>query len=590
MRTLKVFRLFFNLNFMKGSKEILKNLKKFKINDFQSLELSILSDSSTQYLIKFIKALALENKLNLEIWNAPIDQIEQQILNKESQFHRINHDLIIVFESTHSLLKKYNESNDNENFSDVQFNRITDYLKDLIASNKSVVLFNFYEINDFIFGNYSSIIESSFIFQLRKLNFLLSNFLKDRHQVRILDIASIHNSLGFNSLFDSSLYINYEMVFSVDGNYEVSKKIYDLIRAKHSFFNKCLIIDLDNTTWGGVIGDDGIDKIEIGNLGIGKAFKEFQHWVKKLKERGIIICVCSKNTEEVAKEVFIKHSEMILHLDDISVFMANWDSKVNNIKKIQKILNIGFDSMVFIDDNSFERNVVRDNIPGITVPDLPDDPSNYLTFLYNQNLFEVDSYSKSTNDRTDFYKKENERMKFKEISTDLTDYMTKLGMKSKLSKLNSFNIPRVSELSNRSNQFNLRTIRYSQSDLMRIMNSNEYFGFVFDLEDRFGSHGIVSFVIVKCISNNEAFIENWAMSCRVLERSFEHYIINQILCFLKEKKYKILVAEYLETKKNSLVKNIYDDLGFSCIENNTYSIQLKDFKKLKTYIINNKNN
>mgnify|MGYP001499395695 CR=1 FL=1 len=575
---------------MKGSKEILKNLKKFKINDFQSLELSILSDSSTQYLIKFIKALALENKLNLEIWNAPIDQIEQQILNKESQFHRINHDLIIVFESTHSLLKKYNESNDNENFSDVQFNRITDYLKDLIASNKSVVLFNFYEINDFIFGNYSSIIESSFIFQLRKLNFLLSNFLKDRHQVRILDIASIHNSLGFNSLFDSSLYINYEMVFSVDGNYEVSKKIYDLIRAKHSFFNKCLIIDLDNTTWGGVIGDDGIDKIEIGNLGIGKAFKEFQHWVKKLKERGIIICVCSKNTEEVAKEVFIKHSEMILHLDDISVFMANWDSKVNNIKKIQKILNIGFDSMVFIDDNSFERNVVRDNIPGITVPDLPDDPSNYLTFLYNQNLFEVDSYSKSTNDRTDFYKKENERMKFKEISTDLTDYMTKLGMKSKLSKLNSFNIPRVSELSNRSNQFNLRTIRYSQSDLMRIMNSNEYFGFVFDLEDRFGSHGIVSFVIVKCISNNEAFIENWAMSCRVLERSFEHYIINQILCFLKEKKYKILVAEYLETKKNSLVKNIYDDLGFSCIENNTYSIQLKDFKKLKTYIINNKNN
>ena len=574
---------------MKTSKEILKNINKFKINDFQSLDLSILADSSAQYLIKFIKALALENELNIEIWNAPIDQIEQQIFNRESQFNKTNHDLIIIFESTHSLLKKYNESKDNDNFSDIQFKRITNYLEDLIASNKDVILFNFYELNDFIFGNYSSLIEGSFIFQLRKLNFLLSDFLKDLDQVRILDISSIHNSLGSNTLFDSSLYINYEMVFSLEGNYEVSKKTIDLIRSKHSFFNKCIIIDLDNTTWGGIIGDDGIDKIEIGNLGIGKAFKGFQHWVKKLKERGIIICVCSKNTEEVAKEVFIKHPEMVLHLDDISVFMANWDSKVNNIKKIQKILNIGFDSMVFIDDNSFERNIVRDNIPGITVPDLPEDPSNYLTFLYNQNLFEVDSYSKSTNDRTDFYKKENERMKFKEISTDLSDYMTELGMKSKLSKLNSFNIPRVSELSNRSNQFNLRTIRYSQSDLMQIMNSNEYFGFAFDLEDKFGSHGIVSFVIVKCVSNNEAFIENWAMSCRVLERSFEHYIMNQILYFLKEKNYKIIVAEYIETKKNSLVKNIYDDLGFSRGKNNRYSIQLKDFKMRKTYIRNNKN-
>ena len=569
---------------MKSSKEILKNLKKLKNNNFQRLDLSILSDSSTQYLIKFIKAFALENKLNIEIWDAPIDQIEQQIFNRDSQLNKNNHDLTIVFESTHSLLKKYNQSNEKNNFSEIQFKRITDYLKKLITINKDVILFNFYEINDFIFGNYSSLIGDSFIFQLRKLNFLLSDFLKNLDQVRILDVSSIQNSIGSTNLFDSSLYVNYEMVFNIEGNYEISKKIIDIMLSKKAFLNKCIIIDLDNTTWGGIIGDDGIDKIEIGNLGIGKAFKEFQQWVKKLKERGIILCVCSKNTEEVAKEVFLKHPEMILKLDDISVFMANWDSKVNNIKKIQKILNIGFDSMVFIDDNSFERNVVRDNIPGITVPDLPDDPSNYLNFLYNQNLFEVNSYSKSTNDRTDFYKKENERIKFKELSTDLSDYMTKIGMKSCLTNLNSFNIPRVSELSNRSNQFNLRTIRYSQSDLTKIMNSNKYFGFVFDLEDKFGSHGIVSYVIVKSLSDNEVFIENWAMSCRVLERSFEQYIINKILNFFEEKNYNVLLAEYVETKKNLLVKDMYKTLGFSKLKSNNYSISLKNFKKLKTYI------
>ena len=481
-------------------------------------------------------------------------------------------------------MKKYNQSSCKDTFSEVQFKRITDYLKELIKTNNNIILFNFYEINDYVFGYYSSFIETSFIFQLRKINFLLSNYLKKLDQVRILDVSSISNSIGSSNIFDASLYINYDMVFNIEGNYEISKKTIDLILSKNSFFNKCIVLDLDNTTWGGIIGDDGIDKIEIGDLGIGKAFKEFQQWVKKLKERGIILCVCSKNTEEVAKEVFIKHPEMILRLDDISVFMANWDSKVNNIRKIQKIINIGVDSMVFIDDNSFERNIVRDNIPGITVTELPKDPSNYLNFLYNQNLFEVDSYSKSTNDRTEFYRKENERVKLKELSTDLSDYMSKIGMKSKFDNLNSFNIPRVSELSNRSNQFNLRTIRYSQTDLTKIMNSDNYFGFVFDLQDKFGSHGIVSYVIVKFVSNSEAFIENWAMSCRVLERSFEQYIINKILDFLKSKKYKTLSAEYIETKKNILVKGLYKNLKFSSEDDNNFSVSIQKFKKLKTYI------
>ena len=573
-----------NYFFMKSSKEILKNLKKFKINNFKKLDLALLSDSSTQYLDKFIKATAFENKLNIKIWNAPINQIEQQVFNKESHFNKNNYDLTIIFESTHSLLRKYNQSNYKDTFSNVQFKRITDYLKELIKTNNNIILFNFYEINDYVFGNYSSLIETSFIFQLRKINFLLSDYLKNIDQVRILDVSTISNSIGSSNIFDASLYINYDMVFNIEGNYEISKKTMDLILSKNSFFNKCIILDLDNTTWGGIIGDDGIENIEIGDLGIGKAFKEFQQWVKKLKERGIILCVCSKNTEELAKEVFLKHPEMILRLDDISVFMANWDSKVNNIRKIQKILNIGFDSMVFIDDNSFERNIVRDNIPGITVPELPEDPSNYINFLYNQNLFEVDSYSKSTNDRTEFYRKENERIKFKELSTDLSDYMSKIGMISKFNNLNSFNIPRVSELSNRSNQFNLRTIRYSQTDLTKIMNSDNYFGFVFDLQDKFGSHGIVSYVIVKCVSNSEAFIENWAMSCRVLERSFEQYIINKILDFLNSKNYKTLSAEYIETKKNILVKGLYNKLEFSSKEENKFSISIQNFKKLKTYI------
>ncbi len=571
---------------MKGYKEILKNIKILKNNDFKDIELSLLSDTSTQYLIKFLEGLALESKFNLKIWNAPIDQIEQQIFNKDSDFYKKNNNLTIVFESTHTLLRKYNLSNDKVNFSEIQFDRIKSYLNKLSTLNKDVIFFNFYEINDYVFGNFSSLQKESFIFQLRKLNFLLSDYLIKLNQFKILDVSSIQNMIGSNNFFDPSLYINYEMVFNIDGYYEVSKKLIDIILSKKSLFKKCIIIDLDNTTWGGIIGDDGINKIQIGDLGIGKAFKEFQQWIKKLKERGIIVCVCSKNNEDVAKEVFLKHPQMILKMDDIAVFMANWDSKVNNIKKIQKTLNIGFDSMVFLDDNNFERNIVRDNIPDISVPELPEDPSNYLNFLYKENFFEINNYSDSTSDRTKFYKNESERIKFKEFSSDLTDYMTKIEMKSKVSSLNSFNIPRVSELSQRSNQFNLRTIRYSESDLSKIMKSKDYFTFIFELEDRFGSHGIVSFVIIKHISNEEVFIENWAMSCRVLERSFENFITNSISEFFKQKKYKFLFAEYIETKKNRLVENLYNKLSFSKLKDNKYSIFLKEFTKLQTYISN----
>ena len=306
-------------------------------------------------------------------------------------------------------------------------------------------------------------------------------------------------------------------------------------------------------------------------------------WIKKLKERGIIICICSKNNEDIAKNVFINHPDMKLKLEDISVFIANWDSKVDNIKKIQKVLNIGFDSMVFLDDNPYERNSVIENIPDITVPELPEDPSNYLSFLYNQNLFETTTVSNLDKNRTKLYQTEYERLKTKSVFTDLTDYMKSLKMTSKVEFLNKFNIPRVSQLSYRSNQFNLRTIRYSEEELSKIMQSKKQYGLVFDLTDKFGSHGVVSYMILNEVSSEEIFIENWAMSCRVLERGMEEFIMNFIYNFATKNKYNLLNAEYLETKKNIIVKDLYKKLGFSS-QKNKFQLNLKKRYNLKTHI------
>lgn len=568
---------------MYSFKELL-NSKLTDSFDYKKVNISLLSDQSCQFLTKTLKGYGIKRFFDFTIWEAPIDQIDNQILNLKSEFNKNDFDVTIVFDSSHSLLKKYNSTSNKETFSDKQFKRLKNLIEQLISSNqKRVILFNYYELNDQVFGNFSSKNKISFIYHLRRLNFLISEFASKISSISILDISSIQNKIGSKNMFDPSLYVNYGMVLNLDSLPFISKNIVDIISSLYSIFNKCLIVDLDNTLWGGIIGDDGIENIKLGNLGIGKSFVDFQYWIKKLKDRGVLICVCSKNNEDIAKNAFINHPDMVLKMEDISIFIANWNSKVDNIKNIQKTLNISFDSIVFLDDNSYERNSVKDNIPGITVPDLPEDPSNYLDFLYEENLFETFSLSALDKNRTKLYQTEYERIKSKSNFTDLSDYLSSLKMKSKVESLNSFNIPRVSQLSQRSNQFNLRTIRYTDNELTQIMNSDDSYGLVYDLKDKFGDHGIISFLILKKTSPQEVFIENWAMSCRVLERGMENFIFNYLLDFCISHHIKIITSEYLETPKNSIVKNLYTKLGFEFNENK-YSLIYKNQKKLTTTI------
>jgi FkbH-like protein len=567
-------------------KELLR-LKILKDEVYTKLKVSILSDQSCQFLSKTISGYGITKSFDLTVWEAPIDQIDNQILNTQSDYNNDIFEITIVFESSHSLLKKFNTSESKTSFSEEQFIRYKKLIESLIYSNETkIILFNFYELNDQVFGNFSSKTKNSFIFQLRRLNFLISEYASTMSRITILDISSLQNRIGSNNMFNYSLYINFGMVLNLDCLPIVSKNIVDIISSYKSIFKKCLILDLDNTLWGGIIGDDGIENIKLGNLGIGKSFVDFQYWIKMLKQRGILICICSKNNEDVAKNVFINHPDMVLSLDDITLFISNWNSKVDNIKNIQKTLNIGFDSMVFIDDNPYERDSVKENIPSITVPDLPDDPVNYLTFLIDQNFFETVSFSNLDNDRTKLYQTEYIRVKEKDNFTDLSDYMKNLKMKSRVELLNSFNIPRVSQLSQRSNQFNLRTIRYQEESLYEIMNSDDSYGLVFDLKDKFGNYGIISFLILRKTSFNEVFIENWAMSCRVLERGMENFIVNYLKKFCKSQKIELIISEYIKTNKNLIVKDLYRKLGFN-LNNGLYYLNTNEPKNLDTEIILN---
>jgi FkbH-like protein len=346
--------------------------------------------------------------------------------------------------------------------------------------------------------------------------------------------------------------------------------------------------------FGGVIGDDGLENIQLGyDLGIGKAFIEFQQWIRKLKNRGIIIAVCSKNNEDVARTPFEKHPDMVLRLDDIAVFMANWDNKVDNIRRIQAILNISFDSMVFLDDNPVERAIVRENISGITVPDLPDDPAEYLEYLYGLNLFETVSYSTVDTERTKQYQVEARRVSLRQTFTNEVEFLKSLDMVSEVKPFDSFTIPRIAQLSQRSNQFNLRTIRYTESDLERLAQDDRYANFSFTLSDKFGDSGLVGVVILEKQDAESIFINTWFMSCRVLKRSMEYFILNTIVSYAQKGGFRKLLGEYIPTAKNRIVEYHFQQLGFASLAGDVedrylYVLQIEKYEPRLCFIRTNK--
>ena len=349
------------------------------------------------------------------------------------------------------------------------------------------------------------------------------------------------------------------------------------------------------TVWGGVVGDDGWENVQVGHgLGIGKAFSEFQQWVKKLNNRGIIVCVCSKNDEDKAKEPFERNPEMVLKLDDISVFVANWENKADNLRTIQSILNIGFDSMVFLDDNPFERNMVRENVPGVTVPELPEDPGDYLEFLYTQNLFETASYSSADKDRTKQYQVEAQRVATSKKFTNEADFLKSLEMISEVGGFTSFNTPRVAQLSQRCNQFNLCTVRYTEDQITAIENDPKQKGFAFTLEDKFGDNGLIAVVIVKELETSETlkpsetlFIDTWFMSCRVLKRGMENFTLNTLVQWAQGNGYKKIIGKYLPTPKNNMVAEHYTGLGFTKLEGTVtaqWALDVVSYQNRECYI------
>ena len=553
---------------MLSFKELKRNCKGREVTA-DAPRVALVGDTATQFLTTALRGEAIARGYDLNLFEAEYNQVERQFLDPNSELYAFGADYVVLFQSTHKLGEYHSmlPANQQAMLAEERLDFIASVCETPQLKGTKIICMNYPEIDDPVFGSYGNRVEASFTYQVRKLNYGLMQLAQQHPELYVCDIASIQNKIGRDLMFASNVYVSTEMVLSVDALPYVASRTIDIISALRGQFKKCLILDLDNTLWGGVIGDDGMEGIQLGHgLGIGKAFTEFQMWVRKLRQRGIIICVASKNNEETAKKPFEKHPDMVLRLDDIAVFMANWETKVDNIRTIQQILNIGFDSMVFLDDNPFERNIVRENIPDITVPELPEDPGEYLEYLYSLNLFETASYSSTDKDRTSQYQTEAKRVSLSRTFTNEADFLKSLNMVSIVSGFTKFNTPRVAQLSQRSNQFNLRTIRYTEADITAMAEDSDVIDLSFTLEDKFGDNGLIAVIIMKKQDAETLFVDTWFMSCRVLKRGMENFTLNTMVRQAKAKGYKRIIGEYLPTAKNKMVEQHYANLGFVKME------------------------
>ncbi|QGN56144.1 HAD family hydrolase [Novosphingobium sp. Gsoil 351] len=329
---------------------------------------------------------------------------------------------------------------------------------------------------------------------------------------------------------------------------------------------KCLVLDLDNTVWGGVIGDDGLDGIVIGQGSAeGEAFLSVQRAALDLRARGIVIAISSKNDEAVAWRPFSEHPDMLLRKEHISVFQANWQDKATNIRHIAQSLNIGIDALVFLDDNPFERELIRRELPFVAVPELTDDPAQYATILALAGYFDAIAISLEDRKRAEYYKANAERTSMLASSTDLEGYLRSLDMVCTIRPFDSIGRARVAQLINKSNQFNLTTRRYTEAEIAGMENAADKFTMQVRLADKFGDNGMIS-VVSFDKSTSQWSNDLWLMSCRVLGRRVEEAVLAHVAAAALAEGVPKLVGTYLPTAKNQMVAGLYERLGFSLVE------------------------
>lgn len=530
----------------------------------RDVRVAIVADAAVPQLAPLLRVLLAQHRVRADVHVGEYDAVEIEVADEHSALYQHRPQIVIVFRSVNALrLKYYRQHAERDAFATQVVDRTEGIWETLLQRTAATIIqTNYVAPYERPFGNFDQKVPDALTTMVSTVNHRMAERARTRPDVMIADLDALASYLGRRQWFDERMWNLYKAPCSFDVLPMVAQSLADIVLSRLGRVVKCVVLDLDNTLWGGVIGDDGLDGIEIGPYGPGEPFQHFQFFLLELKRRGIILAVASKNDHATALEPFRSHPEMALHEEDIAVFVANWGPKPDSIRTIRETLSIGFDAMVFIDDNPFERELVRESLPDIVVPEMPDEPSDFVKAIAELNLFETTSFSDEDKQRSELYRQNAQRENLKSTVTDIGAYLKSLDMRGVFRRFDSFHLPRAVQLLQRSNQFNLTTRRHGAAECEAMMNDPRTWApFYLRLTDRFGDNGVISVVILKHDANAIA-VDSWVMSCRVLGRGVEQFVVNHIVDYARERGCQSICGEYRPTEKNGMVKDVFAQFGF----------------------------
>lgn len=551
--------------------EYILDSQKLEISDFKKkIKIALLSSFTINGLSESLTVKCSKNQISCISYVAGYNQYNQEILDKKSGLYDFSPDITFLILDTRSIFGDLFHfpysitKSERENFIDKKILELSNLIKKFTETTSSKLV-----ITNLGLPNYSphgiAEMNTSYSFHDAIIDFnkKLKETVINSNSVYVFDFFKFVIQHGEKNVFNFQNYLFGDIKIALDYIPYLATEFMPYIISLLGLTKKCIVLDLDNTIWGGIIGEDGFDGIRLGPQPPGNAFVEFQKYLKALSQRGIILAINSKNNFNDAIHVIREHPHMVLKEDDFACMKINWNDKASNMNEIAKELNIGLDSFVFFDDDPVNRELIKKIMPEITTPDLPHDPSLYSEVIQSLHDFSVFQITDEDTKRGKMYLEQKKRNESQNISLDLTDFLKTLNLKINVKKSNSFTIPRISQLTMKTNQFNLSTKRYQEEDIEKFSKDNKMLIGCAEISDKFGDNGITGVFLVEKINSDEWFLDTFLLSCRVMGRQVEKAILYYIINEAKKNNVKKLKAKFIPTAKNQPVENFLPDSGFT---------------------------
>lgn len=560
---------------MKTFNEYLRTYKFLSENSQQKLEgmkkirIALLSSFTISGFKEVLFVQCHKENIHADIYVGEYAQYNQEILDPNSSLYQHQPDLIFLFIDAAAFLGDYifqaydYSPEDRRVFIDNKLSELINLIRTLEKSSSATVV-----VHNFETPVYSpmGILEDKQEFGLREsvesFNRSLCVEFRSDPRVYVYDFQSKITQIGRNHLVDDRMYYIGDIKVAFQAINYITADYVSYVKAVLFLSRKCLVLDLDNTLWGGVLGEDGIEGIQLGPSSEGRVFWELQKYILSLYQRGIVLAINSKNNRDDVLEVLRNHPHMILKEEHFASMQINWIDKAQNMVAIADEVNIGLDSIVFVDDDKFNREIVSRAIPEIRVVDLPDDPAGYLTALQKLDDFVVLQLTDEDKLRGKMYAQNRQRKEFERVATDINEYLAGLEMKVVFSEVTDMNLGRLSQLTQKTNQWNMTTKRYTEDEFRAIAKSSKFYIRGMSVKDRFGDNGLVGLIIIEKEDDNWK-IDTWLMSCRVIGRRLEEVMLEDVLSAAQSAKIRMLVGTFVPTKKNAPAQDVYKRLGFT---------------------------